>query len=138
MDYRSEIIKWGKYWASPSEWKPTEEDLVNFFKDAGAEAWPSIQEAREALKNRVTGVKVKGQVKQWCGVFACYILRLAGLTTVRWTLYGGKMKNIPLVWGSSGMQPGDVAMIQSANRDRCQLFEKYDAHGGGQHQWSIH
>lgn len=115
MGYRSEIIKLGQQWASPGEWKPTEEDLVNFFKGAGAEAWPSIQEAREALKYRVTGVKVNGQVKHWCGVFACYILRQAGLNTVRWTLYGGKMKNIQLVWGSSGMQRGDVAIIKSAD-----------------------
>ncbi len=115
MSFRDNIVALALWWADPGEWKPTEDDLVDFFQGAGAEAWPSIAEAQEALKYRVTGVKVNGDVKHWCGVFACYIVRNAGLSTARWTLYGGKIKNLALIWGNDGMQPGDVAMIQSGN-----------------------
>lgn len=115
MGYRSTIVELAEWWADPGEWRPSAQDLVDFFKYAGAEAWPSITEAQEALQYRGTGVKVNGAVKHWCGVFGCYIMREAGLNTAKWTLYGGKIKNIQIVWGNSGMQPGDLAMITSGN-----------------------
>ncbi|MGH9903211.1 MAG: hypothetical protein ACRD68_15495 [Pyrinomonadaceae bacterium] len=115
MGYRSDIVALAQWWADPGEWKPTDEDLVYFFQNAGAEAKPSLKEAQEALKYRVTGVKVGGQVKHWCGVFACSVLREAGLNVARWTLLGGKIKNVSLVWGNSGMRAGDVAMITEGN-----------------------
>lgn len=115
MGYRSEIVELAHWWADPGEWKPSAQDLGDFFKYAGAEAWPSIKEAQDALLYRDTRVKVNGAVKHWCGVFGCYVMRQAGLTIADWTLYGGKIKNIQIVWGSNGMQPGDLAMIEKGN-----------------------
>jgi hypothetical protein len=115
MGYRRRIVELAQLWAYPGEWKPTDQDLVDFFKGAGTEAWPSIQAAQEALQHRDTGVIANGKVKHWCGVFACYVIRAAGLNIPRWTLNGGEIKTIALVWGSEGMQPGDVAMIQNGN-----------------------
>lgn len=113
--YRDAIVELAQYWADPGAWKPAPDDLINFFYYAGAEAWPSEKEAADALKYRDTGVKVQGQVRHWCGIFACYVIREAGLSTVRWTLYGGKMLNIEYRNGNKNMQPGDVAMIVSGN-----------------------
>ncbi len=115
MGYRSDIVALAQWWADPGEWKPSAQDLVDFFKLAGAEASPTIKEAQEALQYRVTGVKVNGVVKHWCGVFACHVIRDIGLTLPQWTLYGGKIKNLEIVWGNGGIRPGDIAMIQSGN-----------------------
>jgi hypothetical protein len=115
MGYRSKIIEWADYWADPGEWKPDADSLRYFFLNAKTEAAPTIAEANEALKRGGTGVKVQGAVKHWCGVFACSVIREAGLTMPRWTLLGGKIKNLELVWGSAGMRPGDIAMITAAN-----------------------
>src|SRR5262245_23156214 len=108
MGYRSTIVENALWWADPGEWKPSAQDLVDFFKCAGAESWPSIKGAQEALQYRKVGVKVGGAVKHWCGVFGCYIMRESGLSIARWTLLGGKVKNIPIVWGNSDMRPGDL------------------------------
>jgi hypothetical protein len=115
MGYRSKILELAKYWADPGEWKPDAENLVFFFQNAGTEAAPTTAEAQQALDKGGTGVKVQGVVKHWCGIFACSVIREAGLTTPRWTLLGGKIKNIELVLGNKGLQPGDIAMITSGN-----------------------
>jgi hypothetical protein len=112
---RSDIVDLAYWWADPGEWKPSEEDLIDFFKYSGAEASPSYSEASNALKYRDTGVKVNGAVKHWCGIFACYVVRQAGITVARWTLNGGKIYNLSLNWGNAGMQPGDIAMIVAGN-----------------------
>jgi hypothetical protein len=115
MGYRSRILERAAYWADPGEWKPDAETLRYYFEKAGAEAAPTIAEAKEALKRGGTGVKVQGVIKHWCGVFACCVIREAGLTIPRWTLLGGKIKNLELVWGNAGLEPGDIAMITSGN-----------------------
>lgn len=115
MGVRSKIIERAEFWASPGEWKPIAEDLVYFFENAGTEAAPTTKEAQAALDAGGTGVKVQGVVKHWCGIFACSCIREAGLTTPRWTLLGGKIKNLPIVMGHSGLQAGDIAMITSGN-----------------------
>lgn len=114
MSYRAKIVELAEWWAEPGVWKPSADDLVGFFYYAGAEAWPTKKEAQDALAAGGTGVKVQGQVKHWCGVFACYLIRDAGSTLIRWTLFGGKMKNIKFVYGTSGIQPGDIAVITKA------------------------
>jgi hypothetical protein len=56
---------------------------------------------------------VNGQIKHWCGIFACYVIRTQGiLKNVHWTLYGGQILGIRRVWGNKGMKPGDVAIIK--------------------------
>jgi hypothetical protein len=115
MGYRSKIVELAQYWADPGAWKPGASDLIDFFYYAGAEAWPTTNDAEYALQYRDTGVKVGGQVKHWCGIFACYVIRQAGLSAVRWTLYGGKMLNIEYRNGNKNMAPGDVAIIVSGN-----------------------
>ncbi len=115
MGTRDKIIEKAKYWSSPGEWKPSAEDLVFFFENSGAEVAPSKKEAQAALDAGGTGVKVQGVTKHWCGIFACSCIREAGLTTPQWTLLGGKIKNLELVWGNSGIQPGDIALITSGN-----------------------
>ena len=116
MPIRDDIVSRAEYWADPGEYKPLADELISFFEEAGAEQAPTVSEAEYALKYRGTGVAVGGQVKHWCGVFACYILRQSGVD-VRWTLLGGKMKGSQVSYhpGRQGMQPGDVAIIPASN-----------------------
>jgi hypothetical protein len=115
MGTRSRILERAQYWADPGEWKPDADSLRYYFQKAGAEAAPTLAEASEALKRGGTGVKVQGAIKHWCGVFACCVIREAGVTIPTWTLLGGKIKHLALVWGNAGMQPGDIAMIVAGN-----------------------
>lgn len=115
MGLREKIVERAKFWASPGEWRPTASHLVDFFKEAGAERWPTLKEAEQSLKQRSTGVYLGNEVKHWCGIFACFVIREMGLTTPRWTLYGGKIKNLALIWGHKDMQPGDIAIIPRAS-----------------------
>lgn len=116
MGYRSNIVYWANFWAAPGMWKPAATDLVDFFAGAGAEQSPSVREAQEALNRGGTGVKIGTQMKQWCGVFACCVVREGGVRQAHWTLYGGKILGIDLVWSHGGMQPGDVAILPGKNQ----------------------
>src|SRR5262245_15960944 len=115
MALRKLITQIAQGWASPGEWKPDAECLVWYFENAGAEEAPSLAEAEAAIKAGGTGVNVRGAKKHWCGVFACSVIREAGLTIPTWTLLGGKIKHLQVVWGNNGMQPGDIAMITTGN-----------------------
>ena len=119
MAIRDEIVRLAYWWAAPSEYKPLPDELMSFFEIAGTEQVPTEQEARKSLTTLSTGAIVGGQIRHWCGIFACHILCRAGVD-VRWTLLGGKIvgvkaNQVRYVPGSQGMQPGDVAMIPKAN-----------------------
>ena len=111
-------------------YKPTADELISIFDNSGAEASPTVDEANDALVNRLAagGVKMGGGVKHWCGVFATQFLRDLG-ADVRWTLLGGKVKGGDAVLraGMLNMRPGDIAMIPRANHHFLILDIDYDA-----------
>ncbi|HMD42901.1 MAG TPA: hypothetical protein VKH45_07500 [Candidatus Acidoferrum sp.] len=116
MAVRDKILDVAEYWVSPGEYRPTEDDLISFFTESGAEAAPTLEEAREALTRLSNGVRVQGQIKHLCGIFACYVLRQAGVD-VRWTLLGGNMvgDGVTKLLGYQNIVPGDVAIINRAS-----------------------
>ena len=119
MPIRDDILRLAEWWADPGEYKPWPEELISFFEVAEAEQAPSYAEAQKSLTTLSTGAFVGGAVKHWCGIFACHVLREAGLN-VRWTLLGGKIvgksaNQVKYVPGNQGLRPGDVAMIPKAN-----------------------
>jgi hypothetical protein len=116
MSIRDKILEVAEYWVRPGDYRPTADELMFFFTNSGAEAAPSMAEAQDALKNLSNGVRVQGQIKQWCGVFACSVLKEAGVD-VRWTLNGGKMvgDGVTLLPGSNNIVPGDAAIINHAS-----------------------
>jgi hypothetical protein len=134
MPIRKNIVQWAEWWAFPGEWKPSAQEMVDIFKDAGAEQAPSMSEAEWSLKNLSTGVKVGGAVKHWCGVFAAEVLRRAGVDA-RWTLLGGSIKGTGVKYrpGRTGIQPGDVAMIPKANHHFIVVGVDY----GGNRLWTV-
>lgn len=111
-------------------YKPTAEELVSIFDNSGAEASPTIAEAKDALVNRLAagGVVMGGQEKHWCGVFATQFLRDLG-ADVSWTLLGGKVKggDVVLRPGLLNMRPGDIAMIPRSNHHFLILDVDYSA-----------
>ncbi len=125
---RSAICERAKFWASPGEWLPTASHLVDFFKGAGTERVPSLSDAERSLKYLTTGVYLdKTTIRHWCGIFACSVLREKGVN-VRWTLNGGKMVGgVKLVWGHSGLQPGDVAIIEKGQHHFLVISADYSA-----------
>jgi hypothetical protein len=113
MSFRQAIVDNAKFWAAPSFYKPTADELVSFFSDANTEQAPTRAEAQASLTELGSGCFVGGRdsknVKQWCGIFACSIARNAGLN-VRWSLLDGKIVGASLIYGNKGVQPGDVAI----------------------------
>lgn len=134
MPIRDRIVQWAEWWAFPGEWKPSAQELSDIFTDAGAEQAPSLSEAEWSLRNLSTGVKVGGQVKHWCGVFAAEVLRRAGVDA-QWTLMGGAIKGKGVSYrpGNQGIQPGDVAMIPKANHHFLVVGVDY----GGNTLWTV-
>lgn len=121
---RQRIIKRADFWAGPSgKWRPRVIQMIHYFQKAGAEVAPTRKEAEEALTRRSTGVKIRGEVKHWCGIFNCCVIREAGLTKPRWTLYGGKIKNLKLMWGTQGLQPGDIAIFKGGRHHHAIIKE---------------
>lgn len=116
MSVRDDIVNAGLDWSRPGSYKPSAGELVSFFSDAGTEQVPSQDEAQKSLDSLVTGCYVGGAVKQWCGIFACSVAANAGLN-VKWTLVSGQIIGTPVkkIWGNSGMQPGDIAVIAHYN-----------------------
>lgn len=119
MARRDDILLHASYWSMWTDFRVTADELIYFFKKAGCEQAPSQSEANKSL-GRSTGAYVGGQVKHWCGIFACAVLREAGLN-VRWTLLGGKIRNesngtyVKYTSGRWGIAPGDIALIADAN-----------------------
>jgi hypothetical protein len=103
-------------WVDPGlSYKPTTDELISFFTDANTEQAPSQDQASKSLSTLDTGCYVGGEVKHWCVIFACSIARNAGLVRLKWTLLGGKILGLKKVWGNSGIQPGDIAIIPHAS-----------------------
>jgi hypothetical protein len=118
MSVRDDIVALANEWVNPGfYYKPTPDELVSFFADAKTEQAPSWDEANKSLVTLDGGYYVGGQVKHWCGVFACSVARNAGLGGLRWTLYSGEIlgHEVKKVWGYSGIQPGDIAIIPHAS-----------------------
>lgn len=115
MPMRDEIIRLAHWWAEPDPYTPTVDDMLCIFEGAGCEQVPTRREIEWSLKQEY-GMKVGGQTKHWCGIFAAFILRSAGLD-VRWTLMKGKIVGpsgqIKFRPGKNGIQPGDVAIIHA-------------------------
>lgn len=125
MSTRSRIIDWANWWAWPGEYKPTPEELISFFEGAGTESQPSLKDAKAALAAGGTGVKIYGQTKHWCGIFACSVLRQAGVDAT-WSLMNGRITGkgvtspalphaYPIRSWSHEMRPGDIAIIRRYN-----------------------
>jgi hypothetical protein len=116
MAIRDKILELADWWAAPGKYRPTEEELISFFSEGGAEASPTEKEATHALTKLQYGVQVQGRVKHWCGVFACYILRQAGVKA-RWTLLTGKIvgDGVTKLPGHRNIVPGDIAIINSGD-----------------------
>ncbi|HEY0706125.1 MAG TPA: hypothetical protein VGG33_04975 [Polyangia bacterium] len=115
MSRRQDIVNRALWWADPGTYRVWPSHLITFFARAGAEQVPTEKEAQEAM-GYGGGVKVGGQVKHWCGVFATSVLADCGLD-VKWTLLGGKIRpssDVTLIWTNQGMQPGDIALIAQA------------------------
>lgn len=121
MPSRQDIVSLAHWWAAPGEYKPTAEELVSFFTDAGAEQAPTLSNAQAALTAGGTGVKVGSQTKHWCGIFACSVLRSLGVDC-KWTLLGGTIKGSGVTSPAIGhtprtgneLRPGDIAIIRRA------------------------
>lgn len=121
--HRDTIVSLAEWWAEPGIYKPDAEELVKFFSvlKKGQEP-PTIADAQAALDAGGTGVKADGDRKQWCGIFACYVLRQAGLSDATWDLvWDAKEDSLTCSGvhkfrkGHDGMMPGDVALIRSHN-----------------------
>ena len=117
MSFRDDIVYLAEYWADPGIYKPVASELVSFFTDANTEQVPSEKEAQKSLDTLGSGCYVGGKVKHWCGIFACSIARNSGMNSLRWTLLGGNIlgTEVRKVWGNSGLQPGDIAIISAHN-----------------------
>lgn len=118
MSVRDDIVALANEWVDPGlSYKPTSDELISFFTDANTEQAPSSAKANKSLVALDVGCYVGGQVKHWCGIFACSVARNAGLSRLRWTLYSGQIlgPDVTKVWGYSGIQPGDIAIIPHAS-----------------------
>jgi hypothetical protein len=118
MSVRDDIVALANEWVDPGfYYKPTPDELISFFTDANTEQAPSPDEANRSLATLDVGCYVGGHVKHWCGIFACSVARNAGLDRLKWTLFSGKIlgPDVKKVWGYSGIQPGDIAIIPHAS-----------------------
>lgn len=84
--------------ASGDGGKPTPEQLDKYFQAAGL-GWKGFKDADKHSQNN------------WCGFFACYCLKEAGLQGVKWLPGLGLGGPVKKVWGHKGIQPGDVAVL---------------------------
>jgi hypothetical protein len=90
--------------------------LVYFFKNAGCEQVPSSAEASRSLSSLANGCYVgaikDGNIRQWCGIWACSTIVEAG-AAAKWTLFGGTIRGsgVSKIYGYQGIAPGDIAMV---------------------------
>ena len=120
MDYRSEIIKQAKWWASPGTYKPTASDFAWICEQAGLNVQPSQADLDYTIKSMPTGnLRIGGSSKAWCGIFATAIWAYCGVGakwTLNWTAaLGNILTTQGATWrkvgGSKGIKPGDIAAI---------------------------
>jgi hypothetical protein len=117
VSLRKNILDWARWdMAHQNSYTPTKSELNNYFIESGANS--------------------KGNDgRPWCGIWATFILRKAGMN-VKWgplnkhgwgivDLSGGF---ITLRGGSAGIRPGDVAVIPALNHHFFieDVVEEYD------------
>jgi hypothetical protein len=138
---RDKIIAKAIWEANSGTWKPTVEEMQDFFRVAGINP-PTTAMAKGSLYG---GSKIypqlpygmwapaggkdadgnpKAMVIHWCGIFACYVLKKWGGLNVHWAssigIKGsgvGRIENDPTL---AAMQPGDVAWIRGAINSKGQ------------------
>ena len=121
MSYRSDIIDRARWWAAPGTYKPTAGDFEAICQQANLNVQPSQADLNYTIEKMKTGnLRIEGQSKAWCGIFAVSIWAYVGVG-VRWTLTWTASKGNVLVapggmtWrkvgGSKGIRPGDIAAI---------------------------
>jgi hypothetical protein len=113
---RQDVVDSAYLWASPGVYKPTPEEMIQFFADANCEQKPSLAEATRSVNRLGSGCYVGGFVKQWCGIFGVSVLANCGVG-IRWSLMSGGAKHTDGSFGfrihydNRGVQPGDIALI---------------------------
>jgi hypothetical protein len=118
MSFRNDIINLAEKWATPdSGYKPSAAELISFFTDAKTQQAPSQSEAQRSLDTLSSGCYIGDQQKHWCGIFACSVAANAGLSTLSWDLMHGQIQGAEIrkIWGNSGIQPGDIAVVAAYN-----------------------
>jgi hypothetical protein len=113
---RHRILQTGLAWTRAKgggrPYRPSAQELHDFFAASKTEAVPTMAEAEKSLKYLSTGCYIQGTaVRHWCGIFACAVAISAGLRSFRWTLHGGKIIGPQLVMGNKDLLPGDIAII---------------------------
>jgi hypothetical protein len=121
MGTRNDIADSAIWESNFGHWKPTDREMINIFTIAGLKPPTAADLAK--FKTASGNVPVNGYSISWCGIFAAYVLKRWGGLDVRWK-YWVKGKPSGLIGpgvnytaGSSGMRPGDVAVITGADKN---------------------
>jgi len=85
------------------------ETLVQIYRDAFQAKY---QEALGKQLRLANNKKWKNGPWSWCGIWAVAAARNAGVTDIQWGI--GKMEGRKLIYGSKGIQPGDLAIWKGA------------------------
>lgn len=110
MGVRDKVVDMAIWEANYGDWRPTGEEMVRFFQNAGLTPPTAADQAKFATQT--SNVNVDGKSISWCGIFACHVLKQWGGLDVRWGSSGivGAVKK---VWDYRFMRPGDVAVIKN-------------------------
>ena len=130
---RDKIVEKAIWEANKGTWKPTPQEIQDFFRVAGLYP-PTLAMAKGSLEGGNTlypklangvwspagGKDAQGNPKvmviHWCGIFACYVLKKWGGLSVYWAsgvgIKGSGVKRIDDPVNLDGLQPGDVAWIR--------------------------
>jgi hypothetical protein len=123
MSIREDIVAYAKWWAEPGTYRPTAWDFVHICEYAKVTPLPSHADLRYTETSLPTGgLRIGGQTKQWCGIFAVAVWARCGVG-VKWTLdYNTYGKNILSAagipfekhsgHGHSGIKIGDIAFVE--------------------------
>ena len=117
MPMRDEITRLAiaNWWAEPDPYTPTVDDTLHIFEGADRKPVSTRQEIESCFKQE-NGMKIGGQTKHWCGIFAVSALKSAGLD-IRWTLVKdemvGPVGQVEFESGKNGIQPDDIAIIHT-------------------------
>jgi hypothetical protein len=94
---------------------------MGIFQTAKVKRLPTMEDIQYSLQTLGNGVRytitkkdgVGYEVKHWCGIFAVACAVDAGFK-VMWDLSVGKPAGagVKFHWGTSGIQPGDIAVIK--------------------------
>jgi hypothetical protein len=120
VNYRSAIIEEAKWWAWPGSYKPNAIDFEWICQQARLNQQPSQADLAYTLKSMPSGnLRIGGQSKAWCGIFAVAIWNYVGIGamwTLNWTPSKGNVLSAPgATWRkvehNRGIRPGDIASI---------------------------